>query len=533
MAIYRSDEGVSLLLFRAISVNIKSLSPVAFTIYGCSIFSFLSRPVTDPRPTVARSSLSAAVRWCVCLLLLVAFLQTWLLDGLLSSYQIAGGSMAGTLLGRHRDVACADCGYKFSCDADVLPAATRAVCPNCGYAANDLGSVSDISGERVLIDRTAFSFRELRRWEVVAFRWPQPADALVVKRVVGLPGESIDIRNGDVYVDGRMERKNLSQQHALAVLVYDANFEPAREPKPPPRWRAESAESRWSLAGRRFVHAAGPDDEPMDWLGYHHWRRLAGEEGSVRETPVTDICGYNQSQPRREEDVHAEADLMLSFRLAEVTGHGLLVVRVTDGRDDFEVQLGFDGDRPRYKVFHGIGGWDGSTTATPTDLAPTGPASASIAAGAIPAGHGFWIVEVSLVDQQLLLAIDGQTLVTWPFERSEPACPSACPFSIGSRGLGATVCDLRVYRDVYYTEPIGRLAGAEIGRPMRLEAGQYYVLGDNSPISEDSRTWPEGGAVDAKCLLGKPLAAIPSIQLLSWGRWHFQVPNPARIRYIR
>jgi signal peptidase I len=59
------------------------------------------------------------------------------------------------------------------------------------------------------------------------------------------------------------------------------------------------------------------------------------------------------------------------------------------------------------------------------------------------------------------------------------------------------------------------------------------VLGDNSPVSEDSRTWPGQGVVDAKLLIGKPLAAIPSAPVSLWGWRHFQVPNPLEMRYIR
>ena len=81
---------------------------------------------------------------------------------------------------------------------------------------------------------------------------------------------------------------------------------------------------------------------------------------------------------------------------------------------------------------------------------------------------------------------------------------------------------------------------------MRLAADEYYVLGDNSPVSEDSRTWPDGGAIDAKLLVGKPLVAIPSVLIAPW--WDdrdFQVPRiwaeirqplewrSAGIRYIR
>ena len=148
--------------------------------------------------------------------------------------------------------------------------------------------------------------------------------------------------------------------------------------------------------------------------------------------------------------------------------------------------------------------------------------------------RGERLVEVSLVDQQFLLAFDGRTVVAWPYDRPEPPpLPPSCPLAIGAQGMEVTVRDLRVYRDVYYTHPIGPPGHRRGGRPVRLAADEYFVLGDNSPISEDSRTWPERGAVDAKLLVGKPLVAIPSVPLSLWGRWHFQVPNPAGIRYIQ
>ncbi len=447
-------------------------------------------------------------------LLAIGLVQTCFLDGLVVSYRIAGGSMAGAILGRHRNVVCADCGYTFACDAETLPVAPRAVCPNCGYADNDLESLPDMPGDRVLMDRAALALRPPRRWEIVAFRSPRPADAILVKRVVGLPGESIAIRSGDVYVNGRIQRKSLAQQCAAAILVHDANFEPTREPKPPPRWRSEGADTRWSSSGGHFVHAAGSEKEPIDWLGYHHWQRLMGTAGEVRESPITDLYSYNPSQPRREEDVHAVADVMLSFRLAEVTGRGLLAVRASDGREPFEARLQFDENPPRYQILHG--------DRRLPDMV-----------GGIPGRRNSWLVEVSLIDQQFLLAIDGKTLAVWPFERSQPASPPSSPLAIGMQGLGATIADLRVYRDVYYTEPVGRETGPAGNRSSCLSAGQYFVLGDNSPISEDSRAWPEGGAVEAKLLVGKPLVAIPSLLLSPWRGWDFQVPNPVQIRYIR
>ena len=77
-----------------------------------------------------------------------------------------------------------------------------------------------------------------------------------MKRVVGLPGESVQVRHGDIYIDGRIERKSLAQQHALALLVHDANCEPRLEPRPPRRWRPDTADSAWTTA-RRDLQPSG------------------------------------------------------------------------------------------------------------------------------------------------------------------------------------------------------------------------------------------------------------------------------------
>ncbi len=448
--------------------------------------------------------------------------EVFLVQGLAVPCRVVSGSMAETLLGSHRRVVCADCGMAFPCDADRRPVASRAVCPNCGYAANRLDDLPDIDGDRVLIDRRAFSLRRPRRWEVVAIRSPQKAGEMLVKRVVGLPGETVEIRGGDVYVDGQIQRKNLAQQRALAVLVYDADHPPTqtppRGPMPPPRWRPNRPQSGWISTGGCFTHKhkANSENRPTDWLVYHHWHRMAG--GGVIESPVTDVCGYNPSQTRREEDVSEVSDLLLSFRLS-LAGHGAIHVRAADGadgRDTFDVRLQMSEKKPEmllYQAFHG--------------------------GKPIPDACGWveWtgrrLVEVSLVDQQLLLALDSRMLIARPYRRSASDAPSTTPLAIGVEGgLEATVDQLRVYRDVCYTSPLGG-RNASPPRRLHLAADEYFVVGDNSPISDDSRNWPDPAAINARLLVGKPLVAIPSLGLSLLPLWHFQVPNPAGIRYIR
>ncbi|MCE5267439.1 MAG: S26 family signal peptidase [Planctomycetaceae bacterium] len=451
--------------------------------------------------------------WTVWAFIVAVLIETWLVEGLLVPCQVVGGSMAPGLVGTHRAVVCGDCGFRFACGTDRHYFPATAVCPNCGYASNDIGPLADVSGDRVLISPEAFAFRRPRRWEVVALRRPSASDQIVLKRVVGLPGERVEIRDGDVYVDGAVARKGLAEQRAVAIPVYDAMGDRVLRP---PRWRSEPS-GRWKLIEGQYVHAVGHQGDPIDWLVYHHGRRTnAGitlQRSSAPESPVMDLDGYDQTQPRREEDVHAVADLMLSLRLCCSGGNGTFYVRATDGTKRFEVRIQFGAASPRYEAF-----CDGQ-------LLPQ-------AVGAMSVGmQDERQIEVAVVDQQFVLAFDGKMVVRWPYERAGRPALTTTPVAIGVQGLEATVRDLRLYRDAYYGQPIGRRTGAVAGA-VQLGSDEYYVLGDNSPISEDSRHWPCGGAIPGSLLVGKPLAAIPSVEISPWAAWHFQVPNPGQIRYI-
>ena len=465
-----------------------------------------------PQERQPHRRLRALIERFALLAVAVLVIQAWFVQGFPVLCQVRGGSMAETLLGSHYQVACADCGAPFVCDAECPPAGGAAVCPNCGYAGNELDAHPALSGDRLLIDRTAFAFRAPRRWEVIAFRGPAQNGTLAVKRVVGLPRETVEVRQGDVYSDGQIQRKPLLVQRTMRVLVHDAAFRPTREPAPPPRWRG-TGDSGWRWADGRFARPVTAEQDAVDWLVYQHSRRRPGHPGETVPSPVTDLCGYNQGRPRREEDVHPTADVMLSLRVVETIGRGLLWLRATDGIDEFQTWI--DPGRQQYAVLR---------NGRPV---PAG-------AGRLASNLDGTVVEVSLIDQQFLLAFDGHAVVTCPYDRiGANIPPPAEPLAVGSQGLGVVLEDLRVYRDVYYTTPVRTANGRNSHGPVRLGVNEYYVLGDNSPISADSRTWPEGPAISGKWLLGKPLAIVFPAREAEQGGRRFQVPDPARIRYIR
>ncbi len=55
-------------------------------------------------------------------------------------------------------------------------------------------------GDYLLIDEISYRFREPSRGEVVVFKYPGNESIYYIKRIIGLPGEKIEIKNGKIVV---------------------------------------------------------------------------------------------------------------------------------------------------------------------------------------------------------------------------------------------------------------------------------------------------------------------------------------------
>jgi signal peptidase I len=427
-------------------------------------------------PTVRRRRSHGPIRWAVdgAVLLAIAgvMMSEFLVDGWVAPVVVSSGSMATTLLGPHRAVRCPDCGLEFVYDADTSVEVGSVTCPNCGR--RGIESNSQIAaGDRLLIDRATFGWRHPRRWEVALFRCPEHASDYCVKRVVGLPGETIEIRSGDVYVDGAIARKSLAEQRALAVLVHDTAWS-GGQGNLPNRWSSQP-ENGWQLDGTGWRSAA--DSERINWLNYIHWHRIPGAPPTIDVSPVDDDDSYNQTTSRQLSPVN---DLMLIGQLS-ASGHGTILLKASYGGEAFQIA-----------IEAATGG---------VSLSRSDRVVQSIQAAPSVLDRPTEVV-LSLVDRQLLLAIGGRELLRYPFETLEkPARSTTAPFSIGSRGLAVEIGRLQIWRDVHYTSPTR--AGTESAT--KLGSDEYFVLGDNSPISRDSRSWTGGEPISASLLIGRLL----------------------------
>lgn len=60
------------------------------------------------------------------------------------------------------------------------------------------------SGEYIIVNRLEYYLHPPRRGDVVVFRYPRDPRRSFIKRVIGLPGETVEIRRGKVYINGEL-----------------------------------------------------------------------------------------------------------------------------------------------------------------------------------------------------------------------------------------------------------------------------------------------------------------------------------------
>ena len=121
------------------------------------------------------------------------------------------------------------------------------------------------NGDRILVGKFAYDWGEPQRWDVIVFKYPGGAATNFIKRLVGLPGETIRIRDGDIWVrslrdkglgDAGFKIARKPPQKLLAMLqpVFDNDYMPEIAKYGwPARWYCDSAAGGVDLRGLHDV----------------------------------------------------------------------------------------------------------------------------------------------------------------------------------------------------------------------------------------------------------------------------------------
>jgi signal peptidase I len=433
-------------------------------------------------------------------------------------FGVPTGSMAPTLSGNHKALACPRCGYPIRV---AEPGSKRsdypdAHCPNCGAANLPVAAAPEIVGDRLLVDKNVFRLRSPRRWEVAVFVCPSDKSKPYVKRVVGRPGERVQLRDGDVWVNGELARKTLAEGRECRVPVFDGDY------APPGGWAR-----RWLPAGSVPGIGSAEAPPPPDWLTVDGGGLAIRAEGSssprlaaywhvspdTRTAEVVrDGFEYNgHSAPARDYPVH---DFLVEFEAELISGIGALVVKMNDGADEATAHIAAGGEFGESKLL-----------VPPKGLVRT--------ANRPPLKPGRrYRVGMAFVDRRVSVAVEDREFFSFDLPPAGRREDVTSPFKVGGQGIDVAVRHVRLYRDVYY-RPGDRHASAE---PFQLGPDEYFLLGDNSANSDDSRSW-QIPAVPERNFLGKPFLLHQPSRPAHWVVGGRQVDAQAidwgRIRWLR
>jgi signal peptidase I len=483
--------------------------------------------------------------------IVVAFILALVVRGFeAQAFVIPTGSMAPTLMGRHKEVACPQCGFTYTVNASQEADSGLAsqlvysgICLNCRYHAWHLNDLPSFKGDRILVMMLPYDLPFLpgsgppERWDVVVFRYPEEPEVSYIKRLVGLPGETIRIHHGDVFVKKpgsdkfQQARKPMRHQVATQITVYDDRYQPRslREKAEWQRWRGDGV--GWKVVEptkSRYQTDGGSQDEWVE-LRYQHlvpdpeqWDAIQEERPlprPPRSTLVTDFYSYNTNMPEDLETLkgawmqqHWVGDLTLQMTLEVAKVAPRASVRLELIKGDAPHRCTIDLETGTAVVTRGereLGQWQ-----TPIK------------------GPGRYRLEFANVDQRVSLIVDGRAVAGdgIEFESSEPApVPSAAdlaPAAIAARNTSVAASDLVLKRDIYYTQTPGdddyrmiwenrypprtpeelfevlsnpsgfsNIANVRASE-YKIGPEHYFMLGDNSPCSKDSRGWSTKDRID-------------------------------------
>lgn len=401
------------------------------------------------------------------------------------AFVIPTGSMAPTLLGRHKDAACPKCGFEFAIGASdeldregnwLTNRLTGAVCPNCRYRV-DIRNDPAFIGDRILVTKFAYDIAEPDRWDVTVFKFPEDPTTNYIKRLCGLPNETIEIRQGDLYRirDGVVEilrKLSGSKQQAVLQPVYD-DTRPCQELLDagwPERWAAVSlddgpeAVAGWSqqvdgwqsdTEARSYRVEAGKDSQ---WLRYRHfvpteddWDDLGTGRLNPKARLILDFCSYNAVFPtaRFDDGVYWVGDLAVSatVNLEKSEPEGQLLFELVEGSRTYRCSLDPTAGTATLSYVDAL------------DRARRDAAARVLSEAKVDLDSpGDYEVKFANIDDRLWLWIDGTTV---EFDQPNyepfggqlvqlPTPDDLTPVGIAAENLTVSVSNLKLDRDIYY-----------------------------------------------------------------------------------
>ncbi len=510
--------------------------------------------------------------------LIVAFVLAMMFRGfVVEGFVIPTGSMAPTLLGEHWLVRSVQTGTEVPVGLDGSgrgrpePGRLEDHALGRGQPLDGAGVLRRRLGDRILVCKYIWPFFQPDRFDISVFKNPTLPDgpsANYIKRVIGLPNETLWIVDGDIFVKGPgddqfiVQRKPEHVQRESWQEVWTSTSLPVTPERRTRRWSGPpwvgTPSGEWEISPHGSWTKSGSGKAVLTWDGNRY--------------PIDDWSDYNMISPSGQRGLTPVRDIRVAFTMKP-------------REDGYTTSLQLKADSHVFEFTIDEGN-------ASVSMWPTGdPSKAERRASDINsmhAGHASAIV-FQRMDQSMSISINGKEIVgldwNWtPVERlanvggkgseststrvlldaaSRPAPPELTWTFDGSP---IHLSRIQVDRDLFYQRPVlsqrsmknapvaGQEALVQPGSPgfgthpdklAVLGPGEYFVLGDNTARSLDSRLWgppspmvatqlnPNPFVVDQRLLIGKAwLVYFPAPHSARKGGMGL-IPDFGRMRFIR
>jgi len=454
------------------------------------------------------------------------------------AFKIPTGSMAPTLLGVHKNVECPNCNWSFYADRQ----SESATCPNCLYVIDvslycktcnnkiqynwpawiwrkgicpkcqteynwdTLSNRINHGGNRILVNKFWYKFKDPKRWDVMVFVYPfydlickdcsvripgvKHRDGFTcprcgssrfsekkknyIKRLVGLPGEKLQIVNGDIYINNEIQSKPDNIQNTMWIPVYNSNY--IIEEEVVPTWIADS--NYWEITDTSLL---------LDNMSKNNSEVSLVSFGQR----ISDHNGYNNNSGSNE-----MGDAKIKLDVTPSKGSRFLEFIMEKNNNTFTVRVPLDDPDKKCTLLKS----DNILLEKDFHL-KTGQKHK---------------VEFSNVDHIVSFSVNNKRIFEYKYNSELVPIPrefGTCRVRFGGVHVRAIYENIEIFHDVYYTNLSGNTYGTS--QPIRLGEKDYFVLGDNSRNSNDSRVWkfvPEKNIVGKAFFVFWPLENIKFIK---------------------
>jgi signal peptidase I len=455
--------------------------------------------------------------------IVIAFILAFVFRAfIVEAYRIPTGSMAPTLYGAHRITLCPDCGFEYAYEiqqrsvqgrvVDIFPRVT--VCPNCKWVHKPNPNFSGGSplvdgGDRILVMKMGFELSDIapswkamlgpRRWDVVVFKNPSDPSINFIKRLIGLPGEKIELIDGDVYANNQICRKTPTAAQSLWFHVYNNDYLPTRrgqvDPKDLPGWipfNQKEEKLPWDTTGRVLIFH--PQKDKTGFVTFNG--------------PIQDFYGYDDPDAQHNR-MFTVSDLKMEFmlNLHKSSPPGRLELVLSKRNDVFIAKIDTTGKAQLLRTTRSDyqAGKNNPILVTEGTFPPIDPVDPRT-------------VTFENCDYRIRLKIADRVILETTDEQYHPDIPKLLRSNeeeitplvrIGAADCNAQIWHLNLMRDIYYRHVAimvqdtaatveernfsGLPGWGVAGNPIQLGPHDYFVCGDNSPESMDSRLWYQVG----------------------------------------